>query len=95
VANANFIFSLLGLPAPKPKPVERQLITPFESAVPLPKVEPLPKPPEPPVSLDKAANLAELNTAFGAAERGVRNSPDEWQRLNQEYILNFARLYRQ
>jgi hypothetical protein len=90
-----FLSALLGRCVPQPKPVERQVTTPFESAVPLPKVEPLPKPPEPPVSLDKAANLAELNTAFGAAERGVRNSPEEWQRLNQAYVLNFARLYRQ
>ena len=90
-----FLSALLGRCVPQPKPAERQLITPFESAVPLPKVEPLPPKPPEPLSLDKAVDLAELNTAFGAAERGVRDSPDEWQRLNQEYILNFARLYRQ
>ena len=90
-----FISALLGRSAPKPKPVERQVITPFESAVPLPKVEPLPPKPPEPVSLDKAVNLAELNTAFDAAEKSVRNSPDEWQRLNQEYVLNFARLSHQ
>jgi hypothetical protein len=89
-----FLSALLGRCVPQPKPVERQVITPFESAVPLPKVEPLPPKPPEPVSLDKAANMTELNSAFDAAERGVRNSPDEWQRLNQEYVLNFARLSR-
>ena len=90
-----FLSALLGRGVPQPKPVERQVTTPFKSAAPLPKADPLPpKPPEPPVSLDKAANMAELNTAFDAAEKSVRNSPDQWQRLNQEYVLNFARLSR-
>ena len=89
---SNLLWALLGKSPPEP-PKLKPVTPPSVQPVPV-RIEPEPKapPPQPPASLATARTLDDLNRVFDAAEKSVRNSPEEWQRLNQEYLLNFDRL---